>query len=76
LRVRRFHRLADGLPNLLKLAPEQGAELVILLVRIARCMIRRALERDRRTRDGRGSPSGSSRKRGRTASASFTVRGG
>jgi hypothetical protein len=48
LRIRRWHRLAEGLHGLLSLPAEQGAELVILLGRIFRRVIRRALEKERR----------------------------
>jgi hypothetical protein len=49
LRIRRWHRLADGLPRLLTLVPpEAGAELVLLLRRIVRRVVHRALERERR----------------------------
>jgi hypothetical protein len=48
LRIRRWLRLAEGLPGLLGLPVEQGAELVTLLGRIVRGSIRRRLERERR----------------------------
>jgi hypothetical protein len=47
LRIRRWHRLAEGLPRLLSLPPEQGAELVVLLGRVVRRVVRRALDRER-----------------------------
>jgi hypothetical protein len=47
LRVRRWHRLAEGLPRLLTLVPaEAGAELVLLLRRIVRRVVQGARDRE------------------------------
>jgi hypothetical protein len=47
-RYRIWFQLAEGLPELLKLPKETGAELVRLLGRVVRRVVRRALERERR----------------------------
>jgi hypothetical protein len=47
LRIRRWHCLADQLPRLLDLPPETGAELVKLLGRVVRRVLRHRLAGER-----------------------------